>query len=308
MPEKYHIETSLVPPRLPRIGKYGIVDWREDCARCHNCVKKACIYDKYREESRFIMDLNDVHTIFNECMGCFSCVQNCTKGLLCLSINPDYKYLGNEYWKPEIIRTTWLQAETGKVPVSGAGYRGKFSGHGFDSMWTDMSEIVRPTRDGIHGREYISTSVDIGRKPSYLSFEGDMMTSELDSILSIPFPVIFDLTSSEHTLPNLEPSLIETAKNSISTFDKILKLQKGIEQNLSQLGNRAKNGQKVINYLYQMPLIRANKIKEITKLSMPSVYQLIKELEKLQIIKEITGWKRGKIYMFNGYLDLFKGK
>ena len=26
-------------------------------------------------------------------------------------------------------------------------------------MWTDMSEIVRPTRDGIHGREYISTSV-----------------------------------------------------------------------------------------------------------------------------------------------------
>jgi hypothetical protein len=38
-------------------------------------------------------------------------------------------------------------------------------------MWTDMSEIVRPTRDGIHGREYISTAVDIGRKPAYLTFE-----------------------------------------------------------------------------------------------------------------------------------------
>ena len=25
-----------------------------------------------------------------------------------------------------------------------------------------LSEIVRPTRDGIHGREYISTSADIG--------------------------------------------------------------------------------------------------------------------------------------------------
>jgi hypothetical protein len=30
-------------------------------------------------------------------------------------------------------------------------------------MWTDMSEIVRPTRDGIHGREYISTTVELGR-------------------------------------------------------------------------------------------------------------------------------------------------
>ena len=42
-------------------------------------------------------------------------------------------------------------------------------------MWTDMSEIVRPTRDGIHGREYISTSVDIGRKLPCLAFrEGQL--------------------------------------------------------------------------------------------------------------------------------------
>ena len=57
MPEKYHIEATHIAPRLPRIGKYGIVDWREDCARCHNCVKNACIYDKYREESKFIRSL-----------------------------------------------------------------------------------------------------------------------------------------------------------------------------------------------------------------------------------------------------------
>jgi ferredoxin len=161
MPEKYHIKTSHVLPRLPRIGKCGIVDWREDCARCHNCVKKACVYDKYREENTFIRDLDEVHTLYYECMGCFSCVQNCTKNLLTLALNSEYQKLGNEYWTPQILSTTWLEAETGKVPVSGAGYRGKFSGPGFDSMWTDMSEIVRPTRDGIHGREYISTSVDI---------------------------------------------------------------------------------------------------------------------------------------------------
>lgn len=38
-------------------------------------------------------------------------------------------------------------------------------------MWTDMSEIVRPTRDGIHGREYINTVVDLGRSLPYLQFD-----------------------------------------------------------------------------------------------------------------------------------------
>jgi ferredoxin len=212
MPEKYHIKASLVQPRLPRIGKFGVVDWREDCARCHNCVKKACIYDKYREENTFIRDLDEVHALYYECMGCFYCIQNCTKNLLTMSINSEYRKLGNEYWTPQIFGTTWLEAETGKVPVSGAGYRGKFSGDGFDSMWTDMSEIVRPTRDGIHGREYISTSVDVGRKPSHLSFENDKLTTILPPIISLPFPVIFDMTSEEHTLPVIESCILVTAK------------------------------------------------------------------------------------------------
>jgi ferredoxin len=211
MPEKYHIKTKPIPPRLPRIGKHGVVDWREDCARCHNCVKKACVYDRYRQEADYIRQLKSVDALFFDCMGCFSCVQDCTKGLLCLSINPAYENLGNGYWKPDIIKTTWLQAETAKIPVSGAGYRGPFSGHGFDSMWTDMSEIVRPTRDGIHGREYISTSVDIGRKPPFLSWSGERGLDRLPPLVSIPMPIIIDLSSPAHTLPKLDPILERTA-------------------------------------------------------------------------------------------------
>ncbi len=211
MPEKYHIETKPVPPRRPRIGKYGIVDWREDCARCHNCVKKACVYDRHRDEMKYIRNLDKVDALFFDCMGCFSCVQDCTKNLLCLSINPEYKNLGNSYWTPEIIQTTWLQAETAKIPVSGAGYGGKFSGYGFDSMWTDMSEIVRPTRDGIHGREYISTAADIGRKPSFLSLAGDEVMTELHPILSVPMPLVIDMLPEKFALPRLEPFIAETA-------------------------------------------------------------------------------------------------
>jgi hypothetical protein len=144
-------------------------------------------------------------------MGCFSCVQDCTKNLLRLTINPVYESLGNSYWKPDIIKTTWLQAETAKIPVSGAGYRGPFSGQGFDSMWTDMSEIVRPTRDGIHGREYISTSVDVGRKLPFLAVNGDKSKSTLPPLVSIPMPLVFDLTSQAHALPKLDPIIEQTA-------------------------------------------------------------------------------------------------
>ena len=149
--------------------------------------------------------------LFFDCMGCFSCVQDCTKNLLCLSINPEYEKLGNSYWTPEIIQTTWPQAETAKIPVSGAGYGGKFSGEGFDSMWTDMSEIVRPTRDGIHGREYISTAVDIGQKPAFLATNGDEVVSALSPILSIPMPLIIDRMPENYSLPKLDAVIAETA-------------------------------------------------------------------------------------------------
>ena len=181
------------------------MDWREDCARCHNCVKKACVFDRYRQETEYIRGLSDVDAVFFDCMGCFSCVQECTKGLLALTSNPVYERLGNSYWSPEIIETTWAQAETAKIPVSGAGYRGKFTGPGFDSMWTDMSEIVRPTRDGIHGREYISTAVDIGRKSTFLAFDNNKATSALSPLVDIPMPLIIDMMPKPYYIPRLIP-------------------------------------------------------------------------------------------------------
>ncbi len=219
MPEQYHIATKPVPPRLPRIGRCGVVDWREDCAGCHNCVKKACIFDRYQQETQYIRGLRDVDTLFFDCMGCFSCVQQCTKGLLSLSLNPIYEGLGNTYWTPQIIKTTWDQAETAKIPVSGGGYPGKFSGAGFDSMWTDMSEIVRPTRDGIHGREYISTAVDIGRKPSLIQFGSDKPFNALSPLVDIPMPLIIDMMPPEYHISKLIPIFkMVAAKNRLLTI------------------------------------------------------------------------------------------
>lgn len=100
--------------------------------------------------------------------------------------------------------------------------------------------------------------------------------------------------------------IIETAKNSIATFDNILKLQQDVEKRIQSLGSRTANAQKVVHYLYQRPMIDAAKVGEVTGVSPASAYKLIVDLEKLGILKEITGGKRGKHYIFEAYLQLFK--
>ncbi|MCB0379690.1 MAG: Fic family protein [Flavobacteriales bacterium] len=100
--------------------------------------------------------------------------------------------------------------------------------------------------------------------------------------------------------------VIETAKNSISTFDSILKLQKDVDAKIQSLGSRSTNAQLILTYLFQRPIIDAQKVKELTNLSPPSVYKIIDDLERLEILTEITGAKRGKIYLFKDYTKLFK--
>ncbi len=100
--------------------------------------------------------------------------------------------------------------------------------------------------------------------------------------------------------------IIETAKNGIKTFDGILKLQKEVDQKLQTLGSRANNAQRIMRSLYQHPALDAQSAKKITGLSLPSIYKLIEDLEKLDIIGEITGGKRGKLYLFPDYIELFR--
>jgi ferredoxin len=217
VPAKYTIHTKPVAPRVRPVGKLGIVDWREDCASCHNCVKRACIYGLYRDEADALHNEVGYLDYIYQCKGCLNCVQNCTKNVLTRVVNPEYLRLGDEYFSPEIIVSTWFQAETGRIPVSGAGYGGPFSGPGFDSMWTDMSEIVRPTRDGIHGREYINTSVDIGRKLPRLTLVDGRQAVPPPPLVEAPLPVIFDVTAEQWRRGAVQAS-ITAAAAAIGTF------------------------------------------------------------------------------------------
>jgi hypothetical protein len=48
-----------------------------------------------------------------------------------------------------------------------------------------------------------------------------------------------------------------------------------------------------------------SKVEELIEKSNVTAYKLIADLEKLDIIKEISGAQRNKLYVFKDYLDLF---
>ncbi len=145
-----------------------VITRADNCINCGKC-EKACIYGVHKRSEQDPRKMAD--PLSHLCKNCFRCVSDCPQRALTMSPGAEYRALGRGIWTPLRISTIWSEAETGKIPVFGAGYRGMFAGPNYDGMWTDMSEIVRPTRDGIHGRESISTCVDLGSKPLSLEFD-----------------------------------------------------------------------------------------------------------------------------------------
>ncbi|MBU2549508.1 MAG: hypothetical protein KKB20_13910 [Proteobacteria bacterium] len=211
MPKKYHLDTEPIAARFVAPGRAALLDWEEGCLRCAVCVKQKCVYQVYRNRRIDPVSLND--TVDSLCKHCFQCVQSCPNRQITKTVNPEYERLGDDYWTPDILSRVYMQAETGRIPVSGAGYGGPFSGPGFDSIWTDMSEIVRPTRDGIHGREYISTSVDVGRKPRFVGFDDrGGLTGQRGCFLESPLPFMLGLPEGRRVSRELAASVMAAAR------------------------------------------------------------------------------------------------
>lgn len=209
--KRYHVEVKEAPWKIGLPPKFRVRVYN-NCVNFQECVQ-ACIFEAQRigEDGRLAQPVDE------HCRGCHRCVLSCPKGAISVELNPEFEKLGNSYFTPERIENIYFEAETGRIPVSGSGYGGLFAGKGFDSFWFDFSEIVRPTRDGIHGREYISTTVDLGRKPRNLVFRGSRLVSEPPRVVEIPVPIILDAPLSSSSSRGLTLALAKAA-SMLDTF------------------------------------------------------------------------------------------
>ena len=99
--------------------------------------------------------------------------------------------------------------------------------------------------------------------------------------------------------------VIETATSSINTFKKILTLKEQILLKLKDLGKRQANAQKLLFFLFSKPVINYKEVEILLNITAPTANKLIKKFEELDVLEEMTGYQRNRIYCFKPYLKLF---
>jgi Fic family protein len=99
--------------------------------------------------------------------------------------------------------------------------------------------------------------------------------------------------------------IAETATKGRDVFGKILTLRTEVEHAVLALGKRAPNARSALNMLYRKPIVTAADFGQGLSVSSPTAQTLVKELQKLGVLLEISGQERGRVYAFDRYLKLF---
>jgi Fic family protein len=100
----------------------------------------------------------------------------------------------------------------------------------------------------------------------------------------------------------------DTAERSIGVFKAILELKERIEREIMPQFHvrRQANAQTLMSSLYQRPVVNIKGVKGLLNVQTNTASSLIGDFEKYGILKEMTGFKRNRTFVFSEYVQLFK--
>ena len=98
----------------------------------------------------------------------------------------------------------------------------------------------------------------------------------------------------------------ETAENATQTLSNILELKAGIENKIaSDFGKKGMNANLLLQYLFIKPVIHVKQVQEHLGISYKAANQLVSDFVEADILKEVTGNGRNRVFSFTGYIKLF---
>ena len=100
--------------------------------------------------------------------------------------------------------------------------------------------------------------------------------------------------------------VIETSKNSIKTFDEIIKLKNDVENKLTKIGKKAANGQRLLELLYSKPKVNSKLVSEELGVTPATANGVLKAFVEVGILQEKTGFNRNRFYVFEDYIKIFR--
>ncbi len=99
----------------------------------------------------------------------------------------------------------------------------------------------------------------------------------------------------------------ETAKHSIEILSKTLSLKEQLTEKIqNKTGSRAKNNVKMFDKLFQKPFVRMDDVKVELSVSATTAKNIVDDLVRIEILQELTGNKRNRLFAFRPYLNLLK--
>ena len=97
----------------------------------------------------------------------------------------------------------------------------------------------------------------------------------------------------------------DTAVKEKETFEAILSLRSEVEQTTLSLGKKAENARLLLNRLYQRPFVTPNEVSRMLNVTHQTASSLIRDFEKLNILKKWEKVGRNQGFVFGRYLALF---
>ena len=88
-------------------------------------------------------------------------------------------------------------------------------------------------------------------------------------------------------------------------FRKVVELTLDMDKVIVELPVKPENAKKVIELLYDEPVLTRNKMSEITGIKLTTINGIVNALLEKDIITETTGYSRNQIFAFEKYINLF---
>jgi cell filamentation protein, protein adenylyltransferase len=100
--------------------------------------------------------------------------------------------------------------------------------------------------------------------------------------------------------------IIEVSEQATETARRVLQMREKHRNIITvQLGYAAGNGHRVLETLYERPILSVKDAREITGTSFAAANQLVKRMEKMELLEEITGQARNRRFRYAPYIQLF---
>lgn len=100
--------------------------------------------------------------------------------------------------------------------------------------------------------------------------------------------------------------LSETAERGVNTFNEILRFKARWEAEIAGWKSQSKAGHALFQYLFTHVWVNAQMVGQAAGVSQPTAYKLIGRFVEKGLLREVTGAKRDRLFLFEPYLQLYK--